>query len=258
MNLALNGYNVFEGNKMAEGADPGFGLQIFRINENSCYNNFIQVEQTTYCNRYETTQKITNIIDYESKSSGSASNLQEISASLDVSYLFVTAKASYKQTKSNSNSFKKESNFFSKAKGESFINSASCEILKVTIDDFVKPAFETSFINALADIQEEALDKTLQFSERKNIRKFFQDFGTHFQKEVYMGASFLAETRYVSQSLTSAQKSESEQCSQKAYDAALKVSVAGKGGAEAEFKTESKTCSSQYGKESYFNENEFR
>ena len=254
----MNGYNVFDGNRLADGGDPGFGLQIFRIDENSCYNNFIQVDQTTYCNRYETTQKITSIIDYESKSSGSASNLQEISASLGVSYLFVKVKASYKQTKSSSSSFEKESQFFSKVKGESFINSASCEIFKVTINDFVKPAFETSFIMALLEIQKEALDKTLQLSQREKMKKFFQDFGTHYQKEVYMGASFLAETRYVTQTLTTTEKEQESQCSQKAYDAALSVSVQGKGDAEAKFKSESKTCSSEYGKESYFDENEFR
>ena len=51
LNLAFNGYNIINGNRMADGADPGFGLQIFKAQDKSCNNNFIQVDQNTYCNK---------------------------------------------------------------------------------------------------------------------------------------------------------------------------------------------------------------
>ena len=89
-------------------------------------------------------------------------------------------------------------------------------------------------------------------TERRKIKRFFLEYGTHFQKDVYMGASFLAETRFYAASSSATDIKQQINCSQTAFEASLKASanipvediVVGLGGEET-FKTKSEGCSSQ-------------
>lgn len=188
----------------------------------------------------------------------SVSNSQTVGGSLGVSYGLASVKASFSSTSSTSSDFEKENSFFQDGRGETVVNGAECDVLKITIDPYYKPLFTLGFINALKKLQEEAEKKPASNSEKKEMRDFFERFGTHFLNVTNMGATFRAESKFTLDSLSEEEKDKARECSKEAYKTALSASVVGTGEISASFKQESEKCTEKYGSDKYFNENQFR
>ena len=60
------------------------------------------------------------------------------------------------------------------------------------------------------------------FYFRNEYKKFFQTFGTHFMREVWLGATLTTEIRFASSSTSSQERYERAECIEKAFSDGLR------------------------------------
>ena len=100
-----------------------------------------------------------------------------------------------------------ETKFFKEMKGEIYQESSVCQLYKLSINEYNKPYFTTGFKNAVQKLYDASAKPDDPASEDE-VKKFWDQYGTHYLSEVYLGGSLSAESRWASSAVTSSDRSE--------------------------------------------------
>jgi len=167
------GYNIFKGNPLAHGVDPGFTKTLFdfkydgRVTADQRYDIPIgaDIEKQSTCNLNFATEELTTERSYYNKLSAYAS---VEGGFLGASF---SASADYKKIKDE----KATSNYVYT------ITTGECIVYKAIIDDYYPPVLDANFKKTIMERLPEAYDNDEYF-------KFVNSYGTHFVSEVLMGS----------------------------------------------------------------------
>jgi len=185
------GYDVYTGNPLSTigGVDPGFQIQkIFRFTYDG--------HQKSSDDRWDIPDRMT-VVREDSCSLGFSSTSisgtesyshsleNHISASLEGWGAKFKASVDYKQVEERTSKYK---DLYTTSKGE-------CKIYTAKIDTFLPPKLSESFVAALNSLPEQY--------DHDSYMEFIENFGTHFVKQIHMGARFTCITRLTESGWTS-------------------------------------------------------
>ena len=103
--------------------------------------------------------------------------------------------------------FVHETKFFKEEKGEIYQESSVCQQYKLSIVEYNVPVYTSGFENAVKKLYEASANPDDSASDEE-VKKFWEQYGTHYMAEVYLGGTLTAESRWASSAVTSSARSE--------------------------------------------------
>ena len=224
LSSATLGYDIWKSEPWSKYGDPGKRNKIFRINckdENGYegYYNFISINPDYNCRKHFSVQRIKTFKEYLSVIGGSNSYRTGIETSAKGGAFGVRFEASAKYDKSGNSEEEKTKRLFEEKNGEILLATASCNTNDVRMSQFDRPMFTRNFIRGL-----ELMNRSLSESEIRQeniVKRFIQEFGTHYMTKVDFGAEMIYEQRFTSRSKDVKQSSSRAKCVKETLNACI-------------------------------------
>ena len=238
---AVTGYDFVQGNPMDSIDDPGVKARIFLHDCKFGYWDFIaDVRNDLQCDSDFSMKSISSMEEYESERKSSSQMSIGASLSAGGSGFGISASASAGYSRATNSDERASETVLSKYKGEIMIAKATCLTHAVTIADKVRPVFTTDFINHLVDM-DTAAQSSDNSLKKKAVASFVREFGTHYMKEVNLGAQLVYERRFKEKAKSTSEKNDRSGCVKD--EAKASVGVEGHGvKIGASFEAKQKKC----------------
>ena len=121
--------------------------------------------------------------------------------------------------------------------------------------------FTYSFENAIQKLYEAALNPNTK-SSRDTTLHFLDEFGTHYMKTAWLGATLTAESRWASNAGSKLERTNREKCVGNSFrvgqESSAGVDGIGDISSKSDFKRETKKCKADSENSAYFNSNTLR
>ena len=236
MNSALRGYDPVQGTRTNGDEDPGTRSPIFQgtvFTEHGFEKrDFVETNTINRCHLTSKQEHYNNYKDYVHgtkslvESSSSYSNSFSTSFGLPWFDLSVNFEYSNSNTESEEDNTEEEERFFSETQGEIYLTEGECRQYTVEVNLFSKPTFTSSFIGGLRSLQRHYSNPANQ-DDLAHIKLFFDQFGTHYMKKTYLGATVTTEVRYASSARSEEDRNQRSQCSSRAHSYSVGGGVSG-------------------------------
>ena len=238
---AVTGYDFVIGNPMDSIDDPGVKARIFLHDCKFGYWDFIaDVRNDLQCDSDFSMKSISSMEEYESERTSSTQMSMSASASIGGSGMGISASASAGYARATNSDERASETVLSKYKGEIMIAKATCLTHAVAIANEVRPVFTPDFIYNLEKMDAAAKSRDEEM-KRKEVASFVREFGTHYMKEVNLGAQLVYERRFKEKSKSSSEKNDRSGCVKD--EASASVSASGYGvKAGLSFEAKQKKC----------------
>ena len=224
MYAATYGYDIWKSEPWEKNGDPGLRFKIFDINckdnrGNEGYYDFFTVHPDFNCRKEFIVRRIKTFQDYMSAIGGTNDYSAGIGASAEGGAFGVSLKVSAKYETSGSSEQHKARRLFEEKNGEVILATATCNTNDIRLSSLVRPKFTRNFISAL-----EMLNKSLSqssTSQEVTMKRFIEQFGTHYMAEADFGASMVYEQRFTSRSRNASQSASRKQCLKESLNACV-------------------------------------
>ena len=209
---AVTGYDFVLGNPLDSIDDPGVKARIFLHDCKFGYWDFIaDVRNDLQCDSDFSMKSISSMEEYEDERTSSTQMSMGISASIGGSGFGITASASGSYARATNSDERAAETVLSKYKGEILMAKATCLTHAVAIANYVRPVFTTDFIKSLEDMDAAAKSSDNKM-KRESVASFVREFGTHYMKEINLGAQLVYERRFKEKSKSSSEKNDRSGC----------------------------------------------
>ena len=129
------------------------------------------------------------------------------------------------------------------------------------LGEFQAPVFTYSFENAIQKLYEAALNPNTK-SSRDTTLHFLDEFGTHYMKTAWLGATLTAESRWASNAGSEDERKARRECVGDSFkvgqESSAGVDGIGNMSSKSDFKRETKKCKADSENSAYFNSNTLR
>ena len=237
MGPCMGGYDYLTSDRFNEQGDPGFRKQIFEptfwSEEHRAMlpSNNIHYSTDINCNIQQHTSVVKTMQQYMASASGSTSFSTYSSSTMDIGIPFFSlfAKASYSETEtrtsSSSSAFRATASFFGQIQGEMYINKASCNYYKISINPYSKPTFTDGFINGLRKLQRAYNKAPFSRGGIAALKEFTTTYGNTYLNTCYMGASITTISQAYSRSRSASMEAARKECVSSSYSRGTNMGV---------------------------------
>ena len=253
-NIASGGYDALLGNTL-DSPNLGFKNQIFEpwINykpDNSS-ESVIGAAYVSYDCQQDFSSVIVKNFDEYSQYEGKSyyfSPGSELDAMGGPSIMQVRAEiASSSDKNSKANNIQK---FFEEHNGEIVISSVSCVTHILRLSSYIDPTFTQAFKEGATKLNAAVRNRSPQRDAMNDaLRKFFDNFGTHYFKTAYLGRKTIFQKKFQEKSSDSSEENQRRQCVSNAAAKSIGSNVNA-----AKFRVESRKCNSGNGGDKFQSE----
>ena len=237
MGPCMGGYDYFTSNRFSEQGDPGLRKQIFEptvwSEEHRAMlpSNNIHYSTDINCNIQQQTSVVKTMKEYMQSASGSTSFSTYSSSQMDIGIPFFSlfTKAGYEETEtrtsSGSSAFSATKSFFGQMQGEMYINKASCNYYKITINPYSKPTFTDGFINGLRKLQRAYNRAPFSRAGYAALKEFTMTYGNSYLSTCHMGASITTISQAFSRSRSASMEAARKKCVSESYSEGTNMGI---------------------------------